>query len=607
MEETIVIYGAGNPDAYPMEYYNPQTQCFEGVIPQLLSRFSAQSRFQVVYYPSQGEDARRDLAENYQVDFASGYTQEDVFPVGGEELAVFQARIEGEEVTYYLSFTKVAPQQFKQELAQFFQSLSQEEISGVLVEQAQMGYEQVSPGLPAVGWAGLGVAFALLLAALVVLAHRTRKKLGQARQERERDPVTGLGNVDYLYRYYPQLVNDQNRVLYDLVYLYLDVDRLRRVTGIGEVEGALRYCGVILQEYAGETDLLAKVSENGFALLKLRKDPQAPLEWLERALERIRDYPQVFSKPFDLFVSAGIYPLTSSTRDLDEIIFSAGQVALDALKQQKSYDFFTRETQEKFHLEQQLRATVDHALQAGEFQLYIQFYVDSRHYNIVGGEALSRWMHPEKGLLMPGVFVPFLEREGIVYKLDYVCLRSACQFLQRLYEKGVEDFFLSCNFSRDTFAAPDFVSCCREIIGQYQFPRELLILELTESIAVSHLDRIQRHIVELKEFGVSIALDDFGEGFTSFADLQQYPVNGIKLDKGLVDHYATRSGRAILRAMVQVGHELGLTMLAEGVESQEQADALAQMQCDVIQGFHFYAPVPQAQAWEKILQRKGDA
>ena len=167
----------------------------------------------------------------------------------------------------------------------------------------------------------------------------------------------------------------------------------------------------------------------------------------------------------------------------------------------------------------------------------------------------------------------------------------------------IETFFISCNFSRETFAAADFVDRCMEIMGSYHFPRELLIFELTESVPTKNISQIQRNIIALKEYGVRIALDDFGEGFTSFYDLQKYPVDGIKLDKSLIDNIMTESGEAILKAMIQVGHELGVTILVEGVETDEQVQTLQKLRCDVIQGFRFYYPLPDWEAKNKVLEQ----
>ena len=601
MSAKSLIYVAGNPDAYPLEYYDEATGTYQGVIPQLLARFSEESGYDVVYYSPQAKDQREHLAKNLQVDLLSGYTQGDDLPGGCTTVQLFHTVSgDGGDISYYLCATEAAPAALLDELSAYFAALPQETVSSILMETSAPS--QSLTGLyGAIGGLALGVV--LLLTILLLTIRRYRKLLRQAQQDLECDGTTGLGNLDYLQRYYSQFVRDKNRVLYQLIFFYVDTDRLSRLAGGQECAEALRYCAVTLQGYTADTDILAKVSEHGFVLLKLSATPEQTEECISAALQKIRAYPQTCGKPFDIHVSAGVYPLQAADRDLQEMIFNASQTAHSAYQAQEDFRVFSNETQKKIHTEQALRLTVDHALEHHEFKLYIQFYVDAHRHCIVGGEALSRWLHPEKGLLLPNVFVPVLEREGLIYKLDYDCLRSACAFLQKLADQGVQSFFLSCNFSRETFSAADFPQKCMEIMEDYRFPRELLIFELTESTSAKHSSQIRENMQALKAYGVRIALDDFGEGFTSFADLQQYPVDGIKLDKGLIDNITTKNGIAILRAMVQVGHELGLTILAEGVEQEEQAMALQQIHCDVIQGFRFYAPMPDSACMDKILEQ----
>lgn len=598
MEDAVLIYAAGNPDAYPLEYYDTQSESYQGIIPRLLQEFSAQSRFQVVYYPDNGADRRESLARKIQVDILSGYTQDDPLPADVQKTILFETEYKGKELTYYLGFTQAAPEGLKSELEEYLSSLSQEQLNGIMMETA-VSSRPLRGLYVTIG--GLGLAVAVLLTALTLLAAKARKKQKQLQQKLETDELTGLGNFDYFQRRYRELVHEQNRVLYTLQVLYVDTERLHRMTDSREVEEVLRCCARVLQETMTDTDVLARISDHGFAVLKQFMNQENREEWQRDILDKIRSYPELHYKPFDIHVSVGVYALKSTDQDLTEMLYHANQVAYDALQEQKDSLIFSDGLLKKIQLEQQLRACLDSALDSGQFQLYIQFYIDSSRQNIVGGEALSRWLHPEKGLLMPSTFVPLLEREGLIFKLDYYCLEMSCAFLQELWQLGVQDFFLSCNFSRDTFGAADFAEKCKKIMDAYDFPKELLIFELTESISANHLLRIRSNMAELKQYGVSIVLDDFGEGFTSFSDLQQYPVDGLKLDKKLVANYDTESGSAILRGMIQVGHELGMTILAEGVESAEQAKALDNIQCDVIQGFYFHAPVPAENAKRRIL------
>lgn len=602
MKDTILIYVAGNPDAYPLEYYDPDTESYQGVIPRLLAQFSEESAYRIVYYAPGARDQRAQLARNLQVDLLSGYTAGDDLPQDGEPLVLFQADAGGQTESYCLVVTKAAPDGLRDDLQAFFSAVSPQTVTGLLLADAAAA--PPAPSALTWGLGGAALLLAVLTAAAALTIRRYRRQLRALRFELEHDKNTGLGNLSHLQRYYRQFVNDKNRILYHLLYFYVDLEHLHRMAGGRESEETMRYCAAVLQEHTAETDILVKASAEGFVLLKLSETQEQLYPWIDTVLRKIRAYPQTCANPFEVPIAVGIYSLHMGDRDLKEMIFKAGQQARAAQKARQDCAVFSDKALQRLNLEHKLRTTMEQAMKHAEFQLYMQFYVDAHTGRIVGGEALSRWLHPERGLLPPGEFVPVLEQEGLAYQLDYQCLRSCCDFLQQLYGRGIEDFFLSCNFSRETFAAADFVQQCTKIIDGYAFPRELLIFELTESTPVKHLAPIRDNMLALKQYGVRIALDDFGEGFTSFADLQTYPVDGIKLDKGLIDHVLTRTGRSILRAMIQVGHEMDLTILAEGVETEAQAQALRELHCDVFQGFRFYAPIPRAEAMDKLLGPK---
>ena len=173
------------------------------------------------------------------------------------------------------------------------------------------------------------------------------------------------------------------------------------------------------------------------------------------------------------------------------------------------------------------------ALERNEFQLYIQFFVDADSFRIVGGEALSRWYYPRQGLLSPSRYIPLLEETGQIEALDFHVLEKACAFLEELGGRQVQDFFLSCNFARKTFSAPDFVQRCIQVVQRFSFPRKLLILEVTESQQMnrSEMEQIRQNIREIREYGMRVIFDDFGVGFSTFHDLQNCPVDGLKLDE----------------------------------------------------------------------------
>lgn len=596
VEEKTLIYVAGNPDAYPLEYFDKDTQTYAGVIPELLAEFSDQSTYEIVYYEADGTDHREELAQQKQVDLFSGYEAEEEQLENTGVVTLFPG-----ENAYALYFTEAAPDAFQSNLRAYLEQVSPAEVTGLL-----MASVETPPNTQGMYWTmgAMGAALLVMAAVLLLTVRRYRRRLKESQQNVETDETTGLGNMEYLERYYKQYINDKNRILYQAVYFYVDTDRLRRLSSGQETDEFLRYCAVVLGEYTQDGDILAKVSEHGFIMLKLTGGTDKTDAWLTAILDRIHDYAKLYGKPYETNIYAGIYALRAEDRDLNEIIFQASQGAYGAEKEDCRYLRCSKGMMDQFMQERHLQASIEQAFAQKEFQLYIQFYVDAANFAVVGGEALSRWKHPQKGVLLPSMFIPLMEREKMISRLDYYCLKEVCFFLKGLLKEGVDTFFVSCNFSRDTFAAADFVQKVQEIMNGFTFPRELLILEITESVSVRNAAQIRQNIIALKKYGVRVALDDFGEGFTSFYDLQKYPIDGIKLDKGLVDHVTTPIGTAILKAMIQVGHELNMTILAEGVETDEQVRAQQEIHCDVIQGFRFSHPMPQWEANAQIIQNR---
>lgn len=592
VEEKTLIYVAGNPDAYPLEYFDKDTQTYAGVIPELLAEFSDQSTYEIVYYEADGTGHREELAQQKQVDLFSGYEAEEQQLENTGVVTLFPG-----ENAYTLYFTEAAPDAFQSKLRAYLEQVSPAEVTGLL-----MASVETPPNTQGMYWTmgAMGAALLVMAAVLLLTVRRYHRRLKESQQNVETDETTGLGNMEYLERYYKQYINDKNRILYQAVYFYVDTDRLRRLSSGQETDEFLRYCAVVLGEYTQDSDILARVSEHGFIMLKLTGGTDKTDAWLTAILDRIHDYAKLYGKPYETNIYAGIYALRAEDRDLNEIIFQASQGAYGAEKEDCRYLRCSKGMMDQFMQERHLQASIEQAFAQKEFQLYIQFYVDAANFAVVGGEALSRWKHPQKGVLLPSMFIPLMEREKMISRLDYYCLKEVCFFLKGLLKEGVDTFFVSCNFSRDTFAAADFVQKVQEIMNGFTFPRELLILEITESVSVRNAAQIRQNIIALKKYGVRVALDDFGEGFTSFYDLQKYPIDGIKLDKGLVDHVTT----AILKAMIQVGHELNMTILAEGVETDEQVRAQQEIHCDVIQGFRFSHPMPQWEANAQIIQNR---
>ena len=602
MSDDILIYVAGNPDLYPLEYYDEASQSYQGVIPDLLRRFGEGNGYDVRYYQPGAVDQREEQAENQQVDLISGCTSSEEFDHAGEPVVLLRAEENGEAEVYQLYLTEAAPESLQEELEAFVSELPEEELTGALLEVVS-AQPKTSYGPVAIG---LGAAACLLLAALLIVVRRLRRRLKRAEENSLIDRDTGLGTEEKLARDFASLVNEKNRPLYCVVYFHFEMPHIERLGGPGTCGELRRFAASVLKKRIGPGDAAAKLDNGDLAVLKLAESTREAEAWGKAALEEIGAFSYAGGTIRMADVGVGVYPLLPEDDELQKIIYPARQCAAAACREEAGCRVCGGESCRICQRERQLLWDLDRGLDRGEIQLCLQFFVDARDFHIVGGEALSRWNHPERGVLNSASFIPLLEREGRIGELDFYMLEKACAFLEELDGKLEREFFISCNFSRVTFSRNDFVKKCRAVLGQHHFERKMLVLEVTESWQVQEGDqaRMLQNIIAIRALGVRVMFDDFGAGASSFHDLQEYPMDGLKLDKYLVDHMFTNQGGILLNALVQTGHALGVTILAEGVENDDQVEALQRLQCDILQGFRFSVPVPAEEARRTVLERK---
>ena len=596
-----IIYVAGNPDLYPVEYYDAQSQTYQGAVPALLADFARAYGYDLRYFQPGAEDRRDEFAANQQVDLISGCEAGDRYlHTAGEPLLLFTSQSDGAETAYALFLTQVSPASLQSDLRAYAAQITQAQWTGALLEAAG---EAPPAQLPIGALVGGGLAALSLLAALAVsLVCLRREKKRRARRE-QTDPETGLGTVGALADSFSRIVRDQSRGSYNLVCIHLDLDQIGRLRGYERAKELLRLGAQALRQAAEPGDVPARCGPD---LLALRRapDPQQAARWAEEVLERIRAGSPRVLRPQD--AAAGIYPLSGEILDFDHALFHAGQCARAACREAQDSRLCgteqCRECRQRWNVLDDLSA----ALERNEFQLYLQFFVSAGSFRVVGAEALSRWYHPRLGLLPPARYVPLLEEADRIRDLDFYGLEKVCAFLQELDQRGIRDFFISCNFARRTISMPDFAQRCTGIVRRHAFARKLLILEVTESQSLSHAEDLQmlQNIQAVRRFGIRVIFDDFGAGFSSFHDLQGYPMDGLKLDKELVDNMQTERGRILLHALVDAGHRMGLTILAEGVEEDSQIAVLQELRCDAFQGYRFSVPLPEAEARRRILEGK---
>lgn len=593
------VYVAGNPDLYPIEYYDNDSKTFKGLIPDILEGFSRNGVCKIEYLDTRNSDLRRQKAENLQSELISGCAHSEFSEQMWQDgVVVLDLIRDGAVVEYKILFTEIANENLKNSLKEYFANVKTSEKISLLIGEAINKKISLSFGM----WIFIIVFAFVFLICFLVFAVYLKKRILRNSQYKI-DPITRIGNDKLLAERYRQLIHDKNRVLYCAICFHVNTKKFRRLKGGKETDRFLRFLTTVINEYISNTDIFARASDDTFAVFKLSETAEKSVQFVENVLKRLKEYDHEDKKEHLAYVTAGLYQLRNDDKNLNMILLKCEHAYTYAYTHELLYMWCTKEIIVAYEEEKELYTHVDEAIKNNEFALYLHFFVDTGAKRIVGAEALSRWHHPQKGLIFPSKYIPLLEKENVIEKLDYHMLEKVCAFLQQRYKKNKDDFFVSCNFSRNTFVDSSFTDKCIEIIDRYEFPREALILEITESAAIIDNDTMYHNAKKMKEYGTSIALDDFGSGSASFFDLEKYKFDGLKIDKNLVEHLSTKEGEIILSGLIDIGHKLNMTVLAEGAETKQQVDKLIQINCDVIQGFYFYKPMPIYEA-EKCLDKR---
>ncbi|MGK7933474.1 MAG: EAL domain-containing protein [Microcystaceae cyanobacterium] len=327
-----------------------------------------------------------------------------------------------------------------------------------------------------------------------------------------------------------------------------------------------------------------------------------PVEQLSSIFELGNKILQQFEYPFQvgqqkvfLSVSMGmaVYPYDDDT--LESLLQKANQVR-QWIKQRGGNQFQAYQIifppQPKINyleLELELR----HALEKQQLSVYYQPQFNTRTHQIIGAEALLRWYHPAKGFISPAVFIPIAETTGLIEPIGQWILKTVCQQNEIWQHKHLGNIRVAVNLSARQFNQPSIVSLLEELLEHITFDRELLELELTESILVENINHSIERLSQIKALGLKIAIDDFGTGYSSLSYLQNLPFDILKIDQCFIRNiHKNPQNAAITATLITMAHQLGLRVIAEGVETTEELTFLEQHHCDEIQGYLFSRPLP---------------
>lgn len=349
-----------------------------------------------------------------------------------------------------------------------------------------------------------------------------------------------------------------------------------------------------LQKLLPEQDAVARIGGDEFSII-LDHSQGMPVDLMaQRLIDALSEPLLLDGKNVYVGASIGI-ALFPADGHSPEALQGCADAALHQAKAQgrRTLRFFSPEMSSRAKERLTLEAELRHALDAGELRLYYQPQVDLDSGEIVGLEALVRWQHPERGLIPPGKFIPLAEESGLAGQLGDWVLREACRQIRQWSEAGLAPRQTAVNVSAVQLNRGHLIESVETVLKETGIAPEQLELEITESFVIADRDQSFKSLSYLKGLGVRISIDDFGTGYSSLAYLQQLEVHKLKIDMSFVrDMTSNRGNASIVKAVIALGHSLGLEVIAEGVEEVEQVRHLRALQCDVMQGYFISKPMP---------------
>ncbi|MFI8222261.1 EAL domain-containing protein [Pseudomonas sp. NPDC085632] len=416
------------------------------------------------------------------------------------------------------------------------------------------------------------------------------------------DALTGLPNRNKLARYLDEALLLKEHAP-PLSLLMIDLDNFKPINdSLGHPAGdaVLQEVAARLRECTRELDIVARLGGDEFIVVLNGMDSQHEIDKFCTRLIGSLHQPIVFEHhPLHIGASIGI-SLSRRHGYVPSDLIRYADIALYQAKSEgkNTWCYFEAHMSDQIQTRRQLEDDLRHALKHNEFILHYQprYKVDGKH--IVSVEALVRWQHPTKGLLGPDLFIPLAEQTDLIVPLGRWVLREACETALG----WPEDILLSVNLSPAQFAVSDVVEDVREVLVQTRFPASRLELEITENVMLNDTDGALTTMNALKELGVRLNMDDFGTGYSSLGYLRAYPFDGIKIDKRFIASISSGTNdRAVVQAIIGLGKAMGLTVTAEGVETEEQLDILGADQCNEVQGYFMSRPIDKV-AFARLLQ-----
>jgi len=424
------------------------------------------------------------------------------------------------------------------------------------------------------------------------------------------DALTALPNRALFNETLVHAIGQAARHSRPLALFFLDMDRFKNINdtlGHGIGDRVLQEAARRLTAAVRGSDMVARLGGDEFVLLVEDFDDTADLSDVAAKIRGAFEPTLVVDgQELALSASVGICTFPGDGQDAQTLLSNA-DIAMYRAKEQgrNRHCFYAAELNQLSQERLSLEAALKHAIAREEIEIHYQPKIEFGFGRVTGVEALIRWRHPQLGLLAPDKFVPLAEETGLIVPIGYWTLRRVCERVCRWQEQGLQ-LTVAVNLSAIQFHQPELVKELAAILWSTGAPAQALELEITETMVMRDPERAVAVMTELRAMGVRLSIDDFGTGHSSLGYLKRFPIDRLKVDRSFVrDLPHNGDDVAITRAVIALAHSLKMTVVAEGVEHQQQFDLLREQGCDEFQGFYCRPPLPEAELMRFLAEERG--
>lgn len=375
-----------------------------------------------------------------------------------------------------------------------------------------------------------------------------------------------------------------------MVFEISNLNKINVMYGLGENDKVKKFVADTLMEKLGESYIYACIHDEIYAIISSCDEDDEPAG----LAEILSDYLKNYSNNISIELQFGIYKITDKSMNIDQMI-NLAELSKRTIKKDDgvNYAFYTNELDNRLKEDKQMGAEMDYALEHRQFVTFLQPMINLRNHQIISAEALVRWDHPKKGILSPYAFMPLFETNNFIIKLDHYVWEDACKTIRHWIDNNMNPIPISINISPIHFSHPGFVDKLLSLVDKFRISSQYIQLEFPERAFSDTNDEVKHALKRLSEAGFPICIDNFGSYHSPINLLRDLPVSLIKLDRRFLnDSIPTETGLTLVRYVIAMVKELDKDIIAEGVETNDQANNLLEIGCDHAQGFFFSKPIP---------------